>query len=125
MVKHTTEAEKLLGDEDGQQGATVVDQEDEEEGEAEKMITESKDDHENINLEEVNCISEVKQDKKSKRLPLTTMLFLMVRLLPYMLPLFFVYFGEYLINQAIAPILIFPGSWFAGKEYQFYQVRNI
>lgn len=49
----------------------------------------------------------------------------MVRLLPYMLPLGLVYFGEYLINQSIVDILVFPKSFFSGKEYIYYQVFNI
>lgn len=45
----------------------------------------------------------------------------MLKLLPYMAPLFLVYFGEYLINQGITPVLLFPDSPFDGKEYTYYQ----
>eukprot|EP01119_Soliformovum_irregulare_P015001 TRINITY_DN4173_c0_g1_i1.p1 TRINITY_DN4173_c0_g1~~TRINITY_DN4173_c0_g1_i1.p1 ORF type:complete len:416 (+),score=75.44 TRINITY_DN4173_c0_g1_i1:38-1285(+) len=47
---------------------------------------------------------------------------LMVRLLPYMLPLAAVYFGEYLINQGVSPLLVYPRDpAFAGREYTYYQ----
>jgi len=47
---------------------------------------------------------------------------LMVRLLPYMSPLAIVYFGEYLINQSVSPVLLFSeDETFRGKEYVYYQ----
>lgn len=46
------------------------------------------------------------------------------RLMPYMIPLFIVYFGEYLINQGIDPELVFYNTkLFKGKaeQYRIYQ----
>jgi len=49
------------------------------------------------------------------------MVYLLGKLMPYMVPLFLVYFGEYLINQGIASVLTFPDSFVSGKEYMYYQ----
>jgi len=39
-----------------------------------------------------------------------------------MTPLAIVYFGEYLINQSVSPVLLFPeDTTFRGKEYVYYQ----
>jgi len=47
---------------------------------------------------------------------------LMVRLVPFMTPLAIVYFAEYLINQSVTPVLLFPETTtFSGKEYVYYQ----
>jgi len=46
---------------------------------------------------------------------------LLVQLLPYTIPLFIVYFGEYLINQGVTPVLDYPHSMFNKKEYIYYQ----
>ncbi|XP_049850833.1 battenin-like [Schistocerca gregaria] len=43
-------------------------------------------------------------------------------LLPYILPLLSVYFLEYLINQAIAPSIVYPTSPIHCKEYELYQL---
>jgi len=46
---------------------------------------------------------------------------LMFKLLPYMTPLAIVYFAEYLINQAVTPVLLFPeNQTFRGHEYVYY-----
>jgi len=54
-------------------------------------------------------------------LPVRTKLRLLFQLLPYMLPLSVVYFGEYLINQGVSPVMLFPKSALSGKEYEYYQ----
>lgn len=46
---------------------------------------------------------------------------LFVKLLPYMIPLAAVYYGEYLINQGVSPVLVYPDSLVAGDEYKYYQ----
>jgi len=60
---------------------------------------------------------------KPKKLPLMTQLRLLVRLLPFMIPLGLVYFGEYLINQGITPVLKFDHPNFVKdkKAYLYYQ----
>jgi len=64
----------------------------------------------------------VSQNRETKStLPTKTKLRLMFQLLPYMIPLSLVYFGEYLINQGISPVMLFPKSDLAGKEYVYYQ----
>ena len=44
-------------------------------------------------------------------------------LLQYMIPLFFVYYAEYLINQGVLPVLLFDGPFeevLFKKEYNFF-----
>src|SRR4051794_32511889 len=69
-------------------------------------------------------VQEVEQQEKTPEPKLTIgrQVVLMGKLLPFMLPLFLVYFGEYLINQGIASVLTFPDSPFDGKEYLYYQL---
>jgi battenin len=55
-------------------------------------------------------------------LPIKRKFSLMWGLVPYMAPLAIVYFMEYLINQSVSPVLLFPKSkTFTGKEYVYYQ----
>jgi len=75
-------------------------------------------------LDEENLLRSSSQVFKDIELDLTLKhkLKLMVRLLPFMTPLAIVYFGEYLINQAVTPVLLFPQNrTFRGKEYIYYQ----
>jgi len=61
-------------------------------------------------------------DVPEQELGIKQKLGLMVKLLPYMTPLAIVYFGEYLINQSVTPVLLFPqDNTFKGKEYIYYQ----
>jgi len=66
---------------------------------------------------------DIEEDSKRRKekLAFKTQMYLLSKLLPYMAPLFLVYFGEYLINQGIASVLTFPDSPFDGKEYTYYQ----
>jgi len=65
---------------------------------------------------------EVETETPKVQLPVRTKLRLMFQLLPYMIPLSVVYFGEYLINQGVAPVMLFPHSkTFSGREYVYYQ----
>ncbi len=50
-----------------------------------------------------------------------TKLWLIFKLLKYTIPLFFVYFGEYVINQGISPVLTFPNSSVFAAPYVYYQ----
>ena len=61
------------------------------------------------------------EEQGKQKLPIRTMAYLLGKLMPYMVPLFLVYFGEYLINQGIASVLTFPDSFVSGKEYMYYQ----
>ncbi len=61
------------------------------------------------------------EEQGKQKLPYRTMVYLLGKLMPYMVPLFLVYFGEYLINQGIASVLTFPDSFVSGKEYMYYQ----
>lgn len=74
-----------------------------------------------VKLEDEDLLSESTEKKKAK-LPLKTQVILLGKLIPFMLPLFLVYFGEYLINQGISPVLRFPDSPFDCKEYLYYQL---
>eukprot|EP01114_Cavostelium_apophysatum_P016369 TRINITY_DN4635_c0_g1_i1.p1 TRINITY_DN4635_c0_g1~~TRINITY_DN4635_c0_g1_i1.p1 ORF type:complete len:455 (+),score=91.68 TRINITY_DN4635_c0_g1_i1:102-1367(+) len=60
---------------------------------------------------------------KAVRLPFAHQMRLVLKLLPYMIPLALVYFGEYLINQSITKALNFPNNshFKDGKSYQYYQ----
>ncbi|XP_060079208.1 battenin-like [Ylistrum balloti] len=67
----------------------------------------------------------MEETKKSKRMVLTAKqkVALIVPLLKYMVPLMFVYFAEYFINQGLHEILYFNNIWLTKSEqYRWYQV---
>ncbi|XP_062520770.1 battenin-like isoform X2 [Corticium candelabrum] len=62
--------------------------------------------------------------KTMRDLPFTTMLLLLRPLLKYMVPLFFVYMAEYLINQGLMELLTYSQcvSWIGHKaQYRWFQ----
>lgn len=67
-------------------------------------------------------IESINEPEKPKRvLSPKEKLRLTIPLLKYTVPLFFVYFAEYLINQSVDPVLTFPYTHWACKEYVYYQ----
>ncbi|XP_073253532.1 battenin-like [Porites lutea] len=62
-------------------------------------------------------------DHPSNSLSLKTKLDITKSLLKYMLPLFFVYFAEYSINQGLHELIYWNGIWLTPSEqYRWYQV---
>lgn len=62
-------------------------------------------------------------DHPSNSLPLKTKLGITKSLLKYMIPLFFVYFAEYSINQGLHELIYWNGIWLTPSEqYRWYQV---
>jgi len=71
------------------------------------------------NVTQTNTLTELQQPQ---RLTIMEKIKLQKRLARYTGPLFLVYFAEYVINQAIFPVMKFPSdSMFDGKEYEYYQ----
>jgi battenin len=62
--------------------------------------------------------------KFSLHLKIFHQLVLLRPLLKYMIPLFLVYYFEYVINQGIAPTIVFSG-WSSSEAYKYYQLMYV
>jgi len=75
-----------------------------------------------VDIDKLPEASTILAERAPDPLSIKQKLVLMVKLIPYMAPLAIVYFGEYLINQSVTPVLLFPeDKIFRGREYVYYQ----